>query len=365
MRAHRSVWTLRLGLISALAVFSLNCEEGEDCGCLDEPPPAPEEPDDDDTDDGSEITPLPPELIEVLSELQACEGGVVTAFTADVVLPPQAGSEAYLPPSLDTLSAIASSIESVRAGDSKLADALVAVVGYELCRGEGPEEGVVLWRPSTDGTGRSLFAWRLHQARPVQIGVPHPWQYAETLTEGRRAFTELRARTLVSAGAHRCSNSEESGCSGDDACAPAPTVSDMAYSRDTIFQVAHEAFFDAFEGDLVVALEGRMEPGVIVSEGVADDLQAGGAASRVFDALVTDGEQANDCGPDQSAAPSSAGCGLDNVQGLYVNGSPVACGPVSPAAVAGRFVHLAQSADVAGDAASVLSALDAVVGPVE
>ena len=365
MRAPRHVWTFRLGLLSALAAFSLNCEEGEDCGCLDEPPSVPVDDDDDDTDDGAQVSPLPPELLEILSELPACEGGVVTAFAGEEIAPPDPGSEAYLPPSSDTLEAIAASIESVGEGRAQLAHALVAVVGYQLCRGTDVEEGVVLWRPLSQGTGRSLFAWRLHEPRPVQIGVPHPWQHPQTLGQARRAFTELRARTLVSAGAHRCSNSEASGCSGEDICGPAPTISDMAYSRDTVYQVAHEAFADAFEADLIVALEGRTEPGVSVSEGVLDDLQSGGAAIRVLDALVADGEEATACASGARAPSRPSDCGIDNVQGLYINGSAEACGPSSPEAVSGRFVHLAQSADVAGDAESVLEALDSVVGPRE
>ena len=204
---------------------------------------------------------------------------------------------------------------------------------------------------------------RLHEARPLQIGVPHPWQFPETLSEARRAFTELRARTLVSAGAHRCANSEESGCSGDDACGPAPAISDMAYSHDTIFQVAHELFSDSYEQDVVVALEGTARPGICISEGVVGELQPGGPAITMLDVLLTGGEQAVTCAA--ADVDSSPECGVDNVQGLYINGSAAACGPASPAAAAGRFVHLAQSADVAGDAESVLAALEAAVSSLE
>ncbi len=361
MRAHDHVWTFRLGLLAALAAFSINCEEGEDCGCLDEPPPQ-DLPDDDDTTDGTEVGPISAELEEQLSALPACEGGVVTAFEAEQIEPPEPGSEGYLPPSLDTLEAIAASVESVRDGDTQLAFALVAVVGYQLCRGEGPEEGVVLWRPSNMGTGRALFAWRLHAARPVQVGVPHPWDHAETLSEARRVFTALRARTLVSAGTHRCANTEASGCSGDAACGPAPAISDMAYTRDTIYQVAHEVFSDHYTADLVLALDGRSQAGVVVSEGVEGGLIPGGVAGDILESLRSSGELGDAC---DSASVDAADCGLDNVQGLYVNGSPMACGPASPSAVTGRFVHLAQSADVSGDGASVLAALDAVVGPIE
>ncbi len=356
MHARRHVHGFRLGLIAAFVAASLSCDEGEDCGCLDEPPTPVA--DDDDTTGDVEVAPLPPELEELLAALPACDGGVVTAFDAAEVEPPGPGSGGYLPPSLDTLEAITASVESVRDGDTQLAFALVAVVGYQLCRGEGPEEGVVLWRPSAPGSGRALFAWRLHAARPLQVGVPHPWEHPDTLSEGRRVFTELRARTLVAAGASRCASDEVSGCAGDDACGPSPVRSDMAYSRDTLYQVAHEVFSDAFTGDLVVALEGRDAAGVVVSEGVYAAPSAGSPAVRVLDALITDGEQGIGC-----ASPSSTptDCGVDNVQGLYVNGSAAACGPASPGAVAGRFLHLAQSADVAGDGDAVLAALAGIL----
>jgi hypothetical protein len=358
MRAHRHTQIFRLGLLTALAFFSLNCEEGEDCACLDAPPPAPEE----DEDPTPELVePLPRELEETLSALAACEGGIETAFAAEVIEPPDADSEGYLPPGTDTLEALVASFWSVERGEATLAAAQVAVVGYELCRGAEAEEGVVLWRPLTAGAGRALFALRLHAAQPIQIGVPHPWQHPDTLTLARRAFVDQRARSLVSAGTHRCANSEGSGCAGDDTCGELPVVSDMAYSRNTVYQLAHELFADSFEEDLVLTVEGRERPGVKVSEGVVGELVTGGAARRLIDSLIIDGEQATSCLDESDSGRSELECGVHNVQGLYVNGVAAACGPASPPAAVGRFVHVAASADVAGDGEALLAAIDAAV----
>lgn len=344
MRAHRTVQLFRLLLISTLGALSLNCEEAEDCGCLDAPPALG---DDDDTGaDGEEIPPVPEDLLQLLSVLPACEGGIVPAFADEEIAPPAAGSDGYLAPGPDTLEAIASSVESLEAGDSQLAFALVAVVGYELCHGQEEDEGVVLWRPSTPGTGRALFAYRMHAAEPIQVGAPHPWQHATTLGAARMAFRRLRARTLVVAGTHRCASLDSSGCAGDEACGPEPALSDMSYSRDTVYQAAQELFADAFEADLVIALDGQTDGGVVVSEGVTQPIGENAPASRIVTSLALDGERVMACGDGTAAPVVTTACGLDNVQGLYVNGSPVACGPATPGAAVGRFVHLSLGPDV-------------------
>ena len=100
---------------------------------------------------------------EVAMELPVCEGGVLNAFSAEAVQPPQAGSDGWLAPETDTLAAIRGSWTALMDADPLLAVGMVAVVGYQLCRGQDDEDDLVLWRPAVQGTGRALFTVRFRK----------------------------------------------------------------------------------------------------------------------------------------------------------------------------------------------------------
>lgn len=344
MSTRTHVWFARLTLLCLFAIPSLNCAENG-CACADVPL-EPEVVDDDGGTDGEQLPPLSDELIELLGPLDACEGGVLDAFSLAEVAPPEAGSEGYLPPQADTLAAIEASVAAIGDGQAVLARALVAVVGYELCRGEGDEEGTLLWRSSVAGTGRALFAWRLHAPEPLIVGVPHAWDEPQSRAIGAQLFEVGRARALIQAGSHRCANEALSGCDGA-ACDDSPArISDMAYSIDTVFQVAHELLSDAFEQDWVLAIDGMADAGASLDDGLAGEAVPGSAVDLLADALADELTDVTSCNAGTSVPREARTCGRNNLQGRYVNGAGQAC-TSEPGGSGGRFVHVAVSAEVA------------------
>ncbi len=354
MSTRTHVWLVRLILLAVFAIPSLNCAENG-CDCADVPGEV-EEVEGKDESTGEGLPPLPDALEAMLAPLDACEGGVLAAFGRDEVAPPQPGSEGYLPPQADTLAAIEASVAAIAEGEAVLARALVAVVGYELCRGEDGEEGTLLWRSSVVGTGRALFAWRLHAPAPLVVGVPHPWDQEQTRGVGAQLFQFVRARALIQAGSHRCANDASSGCDGDGSvCGDGPArISDMAYSIDTVYQVAHELLTDAFEADWVLAVDGMGGPGASLDDGLAGEAMPGSAVDRLADALADDLADVTSCNAGTSVPREARTCGGDNVQGRYINGSSAAC-TAEPGGAGGRFVHLALGSEVG--APSIVSAV--------
>ena len=381
MRAESHLWMLRGVLLAVLAAPSLQCgdggpPEGCDCDCLDVPGDDDTADDDDsvsaDDDDAidDDDTGDDDDAVDVTAELPPCEGGVLAAFSADEIAPPAAASGDYLVPGEDTLEAITASFEALVGGDAELAQAQVAVAGYEVCRGEGQEAGTALWRPLVAGSGRSLFAWRAVGARPLIVGVPHPWFELETLDEGVDAFDRLSARALIAAGTHRCANSGEAPCDGTTGACGGDGVpyreSDMAHVLDSVYQLAHELIADQHADDWVLSLHGMPSDGISVSNGTSDDIEETDPldpTAALYEALASEfgDEYVTSCSAFEGATVDERLCGDTNVQGRYVNGSSDACTASAPAS-AGRFVHLEQSLDVRQEFDRVVDAIGAVLG---
>jgi hypothetical protein len=239
------------------------------------------------------------------------------------------------------------------------------VVGYELCGGEGEEAGTALWRPLEAGSGRAVFAWRAVNARPMIVGVPHPWFEDGTLQQGVYAFGELNARALIAAGTHRCANTAPGPCdSAVGVCAGEPLPppeSDQAHVSESVFNVAHELFSDGFAEDVVVSLHGMAGDGVSISNGTFDDVAANSEVAVVAALLATEfpGEYVSTCNAYDGATVEARQCGTANVQGRYVNGSSGPCEGAQSGG--GRFIHLEQSRDILDEGARVMEILDAAI----
>jgi hypothetical protein len=251
-------------------------------------------------------------------------------------------------------------------GNLSLSMAEVAVVGYEVCRGEGPEAGVALWRPVDPGTGRALFAWRAVGARPLILGVPYPVTESPTMTEGVLAFTELSARALIVGATNRCASTASSDCDGTTAACGGGQQpyrdSDMEHILDSVYQIAHEFLSEVHEDDLVVTLRGFSAFGVSISDGTTDPSSAETPAARFGLALadVMTDQYVSSCNDWPGASLDQRACGEDSVQGRYVNESPDPCTQVAPTA-SGRFIHVAQSDEVLGHMDEVVEVLGSIL----
>ncbi|MCP4868380.1 MAG: hypothetical protein GY898_06655 [Proteobacteria bacterium] len=376
MRAETHLWMFRCLLLMVLVVPALNCTEegggGCDCDCLDVPEDDDDSTDDDDsavgsddddsTDDDDSSADDDDDVVDVTGDLPACEGSVLAAFTEDEIQPPGPASDGYLIPSEDTIEAVVASVEALTSGNAALALAEVAVVGYELCGGAGDEAGTALWRPVEPGSGRAVIAWRAVEARPLIVGVPHPWFEDGTLDEGVYAFGELDARVLISAGAHRCANTGASPCDGTTGVCGGDDLpyreSDQAHVTETVFGVGHELFADLFEDDVVVSLHGMADEGVSLSDGTDGDVASDSVVATLAAALATEFPEqlVTTCNDYDGALVADRLCGTTNAQGRYVNGSESPCDTAADAA-GGRFVHLEQSSTMREDGETVMELL--------
>jgi len=315
--------------------------------------------DDDDDDDSSSSD-------DVTQSLEPCVGGVLASFTDGAITPPASGSEGYTPPAGDVLEAIEDSVDALVADQGVLAAAEVAVVGYELCRGDGDEAGIALWRPVQSGTGRALFAWRAVAARPLIVGVPHANFEQLTLEEGVAMFEQLDARALIVTGTHRCANEAAAGCDGNTSVCSAESEpyreSDMAHVEDSVFQVAHEALSSLFDEDIVMSLHGMSGLGISISSGVLGQVEDDSFHSLFATELLLSfaDEDITSCNPYPGGSTQQRLCGTTNAQGRFVNGSESPCD--TPAEeISGRFIHLEQSLEVRQQYDEIIEDLDALL----
>ena len=303
---------------------------------------------------------------DVTAVLHVCEGGVLASFSDDEIAAPGADSEGYNSPGSDITEAVSASIEALLAGDGLLAAGEVAVVGYELCRGEGDEVGMALWRPTQGGTGRALVAWRAVGARPLIVGVPHANFEHLTLEEGVAMFDVLDARALIVTGTHRCANSAVAGCDGNSSVCTGESApyreSDMAHAIETVYQVAHEEISDAFPDDIVLSLHGMAGLGISISAGVLGQVPDDSFQSQFATQLLLSfaDEDITSCNPYPGGSTQQRLCGTTNLQGRYVNGSESPC-DTSAEEISGRFIHLEQSIEVRENYDEIIEDLDGLL----
>lgn len=393
-RSQGHLGLFRVLLLVVVALSSLHC--GEDggsagCACLDRPPGDDDDsgssivPDDDDSafaddddsavdddDDSAVDDDDSSEVVDITEFLPPCEGGIITAFTSDEIQPPGAESDGYVRTSLDILASVADSLQALLDGDYQSALVLAALVGFELCSGEDAEYGTALWRERVPvgGTslGRSVFAWRSLDARPLIIGVPHPWFEAGTLEEGVQAFHELQARALIVSGTHRCANLAESPCSGTtgvcggDPGAQAYRESDMAHMERTIYQRVHEVLADHYDSDWVISLHGMSDDGISISNGTLEPSAADSPEALLGTALSAafPSEPVTSCNDWPGALVYTRLCGSTNTQGRYLNESSDACGTAADEP-SGRFIHLEQSGLIRQQSETVIEVIDSVL----
>jgi hypothetical protein len=142
--------------------------------------------------------------------IPACSSTITALLTDTLVNAPAKSSNKYQQLTTQTATELRAALKAFWADDLETAVASASAASYTLCR----EGDVTLWR-STAGAGHATLASRTGGApRPVVVGVPHPLFELNTPQEGLDAFTKLKARALVVAGAHRCASSTSSSCSG-------------------------------------------------------------------------------------------------------------------------------------------------------
>lgn len=312
-------------------------------GCPDLPDPTIVEPD----DEGPTFDEAPWVMDErVAWELPACAGGVLSALEADVVLPPASGSNGWMAPEDDTRASIVSSWNALMDGDAPLAVGLVAVVGYELCRGDDTESNLLLWRPRTGNTGRALIVWRWEDAAPLLVEAPHAFAGPDDLDAAITTFEATGARGLLVSGTHPCANAGTPACGTSELCG-GPSASDPVTNPRSVLHVAHEVFASTWPDDRVVSLVASEEGGVSISDGAIDGADSGALVASLggsFQAMFPD-ESITSCGAAGDLTVEQRSCASASVQARATNGAEDACVDL-PSSIDGRFVQVAASSEV-------------------
>jgi hypothetical protein len=304
---------------------------------------------------------------KALKRLPYCRGWVVGAFHMASMMPPPEGSDAYVPPSPEILSAMRASVTALLDGRAEDAWSEALVGGYVLCRGRHRDRDVALWRPTLSGTGQPVFAVRTRNARPIVFEAPHPITDAGTPEQGMRLFRELNARALIVSGTHRCANLLLAGCDGATSiCGNVMSPyreSDMAHVEQSIFQVAHEAISDWFSSDWVVSLHGMGARGVSFSDGTAlttTSTSPVALLTKAFEQVFPE-ELVTSCNAWTGAAVNEHLCGTNNVQGRHLNGVGHSACTVTATRSSNRFIHIEQSLFVRERWSRVAEAIDQVL----
>ena len=339
------------------ALFALIAAHGCSCdGSSDDDTTAPDD-DDSTADDDDDSTAADDDAVEIGDAevavvppgfLPECVGPVAEAFTSGAIDPPDQDSDGYVVPPAEVLDAVRAAMEAALEGEGGAAPAHLEGTGYEVCRGVGDDEGLILWRPEETGLGHPVVVWRHYAPSPLVLGVPHPNFELGTLQEGVLLFEQLRARALIASGTHRCANTGESGCEGETGVCSGSSEpfreSDMAHTVDSLFQVSHEVLFDAFPDDWIVSVHGMDGNGVSVSDGTTHASHVDAPVAKLGAALMEafPAEEVTSCNDWPGAEVDERYCGEYDVQGRMVNGSNWPC-LVAPSSTTDRFIHLEQS----------------------
>ncbi len=203
-------------------------------------------------------------------------------------------------------------------------------------------------RDSSNHWGTFVFDPAPRRAALV-IQSPHELFDTKTGAQGAFVFQELSARAFFLNGAHRCSNSASSSCSGTTtACGGASgpfKISDQAHTGIGTFQIATVSLLQHRSDAVVVQLhgfgKGTGDPDLIMGNGTAskptgpDHLTALKNALSAIDTSLTFKIAHIDTAWTELT-------GTTNTQGRLVNNSADPCA-VKPASANGRFLHIEQA----------------------
>lgn len=307
--------------------------------------------------------PAPTPAPDALIALPTCSTGVMGAFSKAAMELTSEGSDAYRVPGAPRLIALQTSIASLLAGDAANALSWATSAEYTLCRGEGAEAALALWKPPP-GEGQAQLVVRTGTARGAIFEAPHPLHDIGTMEQAKYLFERLNGRALIASGTHRCASLAGSACSGTTAACgtsgEAFRLSDMAHNEDTAFHTAHRALSEHFTSDWVFGIHGMASPGASVSDGTTQKTSPDAPSARVAAALAKRFSDVTTCNAFGGVPYASRLCGTTDVQGRHLNGATPECTTAAPAS-SGRFIHLEQSRTVRDGRVLVGDAIDSVL----
>jgi hypothetical protein len=280
--------------------------------------------------------------------------GPLLGFVGEVVAAMRTGapvgSNDLVIPAPSVTSAFAAQVVQILGGEEGASCGLPSP--YHLLRLSDPSAGTlrVIAETSAGGSPAPSLFWGTYAApvttpspaRSLVVEAPHPIFDTNTEIQSAAVFLASGAQMLFIAGAHRCTDTDASACSGTtDACgATAPyRISDAAHTAELPFFAVHALVSQSFSGTFL-QLHGNAEPcpTALVSDCSGSWSDAGPAAA-LAGALTSGGVAVGQCGAGFPTATCDL-CGTDNVEARMTAGSTEACTTLGSSY--GRFVHVEQ-----------------------
>jgi hypothetical protein len=283
-------------------------------------------------------------------------------------------TNAFIVPSGGNRTLFYNLVFSIMSGTTTGQNDVLAVLGYKFVNLTDDTIGTqsVIALQETGSTGGGTYLFYVSPQKDFIFESPHPLHDSNTLDQASYLFQQFKARGLLIAGTHRCSNDTASDAStGLSACDGTTTacndvggnparkfpISDVAHSLENYFQEAHKAAYDFNASNILFSIHGKSaaSPAVIISNGENDANPSSKSISLVtyLEANLTldsddpvIGESCND--------GYGSLCGTTNVQGRYVNHSADldanddACLDYATSG-SDRFFHLEQSPEIRDD----------------
>lgn len=293
--------------------------------------------------------------------LEECGYDIEYLFSKSAIDPPGSGSGVFNAAEEAQQKSLNRSIRSIIDGDISNGIAAAVEASYDVCTADGSSPRVVVWRPQVSGQGHAVIAWRVEDATPLIIEVPHAWHDVDTEIEALEMFIELNARVLIFTGTYRCASLAPSSCDGvTTACIGLPIPypkSDAAHNDNMFFHAAHVALSESFTTATIVSVHGFLDNGISISNGTDSSPTADSFHIKLVNALVRvfPEEKITSCQQYPGAPYERRMCGSENVQGRHINGSANACTQTAESS-SDRFIHIEQSLAVRSQRDLVLQA---------
>ncbi len=257
----------------------------------------------------------------------------------------------------DLLVIIAPSYKVARYTDTSADDGRVY---HLLLEADATPEGLI----PTVITGWGTYFFDPAAARELSIEVPHPVFDRFTELEGIDAFLQLRLRSFLLAGTHRCASDNESPCDGRTRSCNVPPgqgdpkpyrVSDVSHGADikdptvtNVFEVVHETILQSIPRTVVLQLHGNnmtrcANVHVLLSNTGSDFRAVSGGNMFRLKASLDPALTVRVCSPKPEPGECDL-CGTDNLQGRWTNGSIAnACQASASSADEEQFIHIEQN----------------------
>ena len=277
----------------------------------------------------------------------------MAAVNAAIEAGGNAGSQALEVPSIAERDSFAALVGQVLGGDEAAPCSLPPP--YRLKRLAPTDGRVFRVVGEFDGSGKPAPSrhWGTYvapsqpsvPARALVIEAPHPVSDKNTVQQATDLFLQSGAQYLLVAGAHRCTNTQNSGCSGSTtACGTSGPyrISDGAHAVAVPFFAVHAVISHNWPQLIFLQLHGNAQacPEALLSDGSGHWSDAGATATLAA-ALTARGIPVGRCGAEFPQSNCNL-CGTENVEARFTAGATNPC--VQNGASYGRLVHIEQRA---------------------